>query len=303
MTSSRQPTPSALSTGRLAPLQLVSGSVLMGTIGAFAHFAGQPAFATTWWRCAVGVVLLIAWLGMRRRLAMLRLPRRAWPAAVGCAALTVAAWSLFFAAIPRLSLSVATVGFQLHTVWVLTLAAAWLGERSAPAAWAAAALAMVGVGLATGATADLGAPDALGIAMCLAGSVCTAGVTLIARAGGVAPVPLACWQCGLGALMLSWAPIAQPMPVPETWAWLLGLGAVPTALAYALLFSGTQSATAARSAVAQLAYPITAVLIDTTVFKTVLSPSQWLGLSLLGIAIVLPTAAAWPSGKDARNPA
>lgn len=272
------------------------GSALLGTIGVFVAGAGTDAVTTTWFRCAFGLMGLTVWVLARGRVREL-LPRRgALPWVIGAGLLMVAAWFLFFAAIARTSAGVAVVLFHLQPLWVLVLGAALLREAIGARQIASVAAAVFGLVLAAGVLEDSAGFGAmgnaargywLGIAACLIGALCTAGVTIIVRRLGDLPIgQLAWWQCAIGALALcAWPMQAGWPPLGLAWFWLAGLGLIHTGLAYALIYEGTARLAAGRVAVLQFIYPAVAILIDWSYFGQTLSAAQLAGIAVMTIAI------------------
>ena len=70
--------------------------------------------------------------------------------ALGAGVLIVLNWVLFFAAIPRVSIAIATVLFHIQPFFVIGLGAWWLGERVSRAQVIACVVALAGLVLATG---------------------------------------------------------------------------------------------------------------------------------------------------------
>ncbi len=116
---------------------LIAGGVLLGTIGVFVEEAGQHPLVTVWFRCAFGALALLAWcLGTGRGRELLLSGKARW---VACATgvLMVLNWALFFAAIPRTSIAVATVIFHIQPIWVIVFGALFLREAISPLQWLA----------------------------------------------------------------------------------------------------------------------------------------------------------------------
>lgn len=267
---------------------MVGGGVLLGTIGVFLERSGQDPLTAVWFRCAFGALALSLWMIAARRGRELRLAPRALLAAAAAGVLMIANWALFFAAIERTSIAVATVVFHVQPFWVMALGAVFLREPVGRRQWAAAAVALCGLALASGlALGDLAALDArfvAGLLMCLGGSLSYAVVTLIARS--VSPLALAWWQCAVGTLLLAWWPLVQGLPaVGPAWAWLAGLGVVHTGLAYVVLYAGMARLAAGRIALLQFVYPATAVLVDAIVYGRVLRVEQFAGVVLMAVAL------------------
>lgn len=278
-------------------LPFVLGSACLGTIGVFVHQAAVDPLTATWFRCAFGWLGLSAWIRLRGPWRMLRPDRADALRVLAASALMVLAWWLFFFAIARTSTGVAVVLFHLQPMWVLLLGRWWLREPVGRRRLVWVGIAMLGLMLATGVLEPIlanQAPDhrppgyLLGIAACLVGAACTAGVTLLAKdlrrmpSGG-----LAWWQCALGTLVLWVWPVQQGWPPwGAAWAWLAGLGWIHTAVAYTLLYAGMTRMTSGRIAVWQFAYPAVAILIDGLYFDQRLGLVQWVGMVLMVVAIV-----------------
>lgn len=275
---------------------MVAGGLLLGTLGVFVEEAAQDPLTTVWFRCAFGGAALLVYGIWSGRLGELRLPsRRAWGMVVLSAALMVFNWALFFAAIQRTSIGVATVVFHVQPLWVMGLGAWWFREKVRPVQWAAAMVALCGLALASG-LASPGALDSaevdgayvLGLLMCLGGSLSYAGVTLLAKASApaVTPFALAWWQCLVGVAALAWWPWVHGWPAGAApWAWLAGLGAIHTGLAYVVLYAGMARLPASRIAVLQFVYPAAAILVDWLVYGRALGAVQMVGVLLMGIAL------------------
>ncbi|OWQ47345.1 EamA family transporter [Roseateles noduli] len=284
---------------------MVGGGLLLGTIGVFVEEAGQDPATTVWFRCVFGLAALLLWGAVRGQLhELVRLRGRALGAVLIVGLLTVVNWGLFFAAIPRCSIAVSTVVFHVQPFWLMAMGALWLRERVTRAQWSAAAIALCGLVLATGIADEvfaaggtwtgltgsaMGQPGyALGVGMCLLGSVSYAAASFIAkleaeRAGSFA---LSAGQCVVGAVVLLPGPLMHGLPAfGASWGWLAGLGVLHTGLAYVVLYAGMARLGTGRIAVLQFVYPGTAVLVDWAVYGRALSVSQLVGVGLIGAAL------------------
>ncbi len=272
---------------------LVAGGMLLGTIGVFVQEAGQHPLLTVWFRCAFGALALLLWGLASGRSRELRLQRASWWVAAATGCLMILNWALFFAAIPRTSIAVATVVFHIQPIWVMVAGALLLREAVSPAQWLATLAALGGLTLTTGLFDDMNAARRVdsdyvaGLLMCLGGSLSYAAVTLIAKTEQqVSAFALAWWQCLVGVLVLAWVPFVYGLPTqPSAWAWLAGLGVLHTGLAYALVFAGMARLTLGRIAVLQFVYPLTAVLVDWAVYGRTLRPLQLAGVATMALAL------------------
>lgn len=273
---------------------LIAGGVLLGTLGVFVEEAGQHPLVTVWFRCAFGGLALVLWGWATGRLKELRLEGRGWWVACTTGGLMILNWALFFAAIPRTSIGVATLAFHIQPIWVMVFGALLLREAVSPAQWKATLVALCGLALTTGLFNDLqwttprrDGSYATGLLMCLGGSLSYAAVTLIAKTGKkVSSYALAVWQCGVGVVVMAWAPFVYGWPQEATaWGWLAGLGVLHTGLAYAILFAGMARLALGKIAVLQFVYPLTAVLVDWCVYGRTLGTVQLAGVTLMALAL------------------
>ncbi len=299
-----QATETAFARERSGMWLMVAGGLMLGTLGVFLEEAGQSPFTAVWFRCAFGLLALTAWFAATRRWRDLRLSGAARVAAVSAGVLAVVNWLLFFEAIERTSISVATVVVHVQPFLVMAFGAWWWKERVGRAQALAALAALVGLALASGwvdgALTGVGGSSSYvwGVALALLNSVGYAALTLIAnRARGVSPLALAWWHCAVGAVVLLWWPLTQGWPAAgPAWAWLAGLGVIHTGLAYVVLYAGVARLTAGRVAVLQFVYPASAVAVDWLVYGRALSANQLAGVLVMLVALVV---AGMPRARQA----
>lgn len=77
----------------------------------------------------------------------------------------------------------------------------------------------------------------------------------------------------------------------ELWALLL-LSLIPGLAALMIYYKGLSTTPASSATLAELAFPLTAILIGWSVFDTVPTVTQWVGIGLLSTTIVVMTRAA-----------
>ncbi len=275
---------------------MIAGGVLLGTVGVFVEEARQHPLVTVLFRCAFGALALLAWGLATGRMGELRVRVRSWPVVAATGVLMVLNWALFFAAIPLTSIGVATIVFHIQPVWIMLFGTLVLREAVAPRQVAAMLAALLGLVLTTGLlggdAAAWGPDHVSGLLMCLAGSLCYAAVTILAKTEKVVtPFALAWWQCAVGTVLLLWVPLVHGWPqAPSSWAWLAGLGVLHTGLAYAILFAGMARLTLGRIAVLQYVYPLTAIVLDWAVYGRALDVVQLAGVGLMAGALLVVKA-------------
>jgi drug/metabolite transporter (DMT)-like permease len=87
-------------------------------------------------------------------------------------------------------------------------------------------------------------------------------------------------------VVMAWAPFVYGWPQEASaWGWLAGLGVLHTGLAYAILFAGMARLALGKIAVLQFVYPLTAVLVDWSVYGRTLGTVQLAGVALMALAL------------------
>jgi drug/metabolite transporter (DMT)-like permease len=272
---------------------MVAGGAMLGTIGVFVQEANQHPMMTVWFRCVFGGLALYVWNLATGKRNELKLSGKRLMIAIATGCLMVLNWTMFFAAIPRTSIAVATVVFHIQPIWVIVFSAVFLSEPVSRSQWIATPVALLGLALTTGLLDDLNAMGQvgndylLGLILCMGGSLSYAGVTLLAKSRQVIPAfTLSFWQCAVGAVILAWVPFVFGLPhQSSTWAWLAGLGVIHTGFAYVVLFAGMARLTLGKIAVLQFVYPFAAVLFDWAIYGTTLSAIQFAGVFLMGFSV------------------
>jgi drug/metabolite transporter (DMT)-like permease len=283
---------------RLAAWRMALGGLILGTLGVFLLESGSDPASAAWFRCAFGLLALTLWAWVARRAPLWRLPAGTAVRVVVAATLVVLSWVVFFAAIQRLSVGLATVVFHVQPLCLMLAGAWWLGEPLPRARIAAALLALLGLSLATGLVGGAGAVvSMLGVGLCLVAVVgqTVVGVLLRARTP-VPPLALAWWQCAVGALALwPWVLVAGWPAWGPPWGWLAALGVVHTGLAYVLIYGGMARLSTSRTALLQFVYPGATLVCDALVYDRWLAPAQWVGVALMGLAL-------WWGGRPVKPP-
>jgi DME family drug/metabolite transporter len=287
---------SVLAGNRLSLLQLSVAGVLWGTTGVVVQVvAGQTglgALAIGFYRLVIGaVVLLVVGFGARRRILA---AFRAAPVATVVVGVGLAAYqALYFLAVRLGGVSVATV-VSLGLAPVLLSAWETFRSRQRPGAvtLSASVAAIVGLVLIGGATVEPGAAAAgLGLVAAVASGVVYAATTAVSRhtAQGVPPLVLTTLSCVIGTIALAplaaWEGLAfrvQAVPV----GLLVYAGAITTALAYALFYSGLRRTSGSVAVVVTLLEPLTAALLAVLLIGEPLGGATIVGGLLLMGAVV-----------------
>lgn len=268
-------------------VRFAAAGVLLGTIGLFLEEAGVDPLTAVWFRSAFGALALTAWLAATGRLGELRLARGERVPALSAGALMLASWALFFAAIERSSIALATVVVHVQPFWVMALGALVLGERVGTRQWQAAGVALCGLTLASGLAGSAAGVPGGGLLLALGSSLLYAGAALLARrARSVGALAMAWWQCAVGSVAFVGWPLVHGGPDGLAWGWLAALGVLHTGLAYVLWYGGVARLCAGRVAVLQFVYPGTAVLVDAFVYGRWLDRLQWVGVLLMVLGLV-----------------
>ncbi|MGW2747108.1 DMT family transporter [Streptomyces sp. NPDC001450] len=306
-------TASGLSVGRGLLYLIVTGAI-WGTVGAAASLVyrtgGMGPFALSFWRCAAGLVLLLASRLLRSRArpaapeALRRRAGKALATGVGLAVFQTA----YFAAVESTGLAVATVvTLGAGPVLIALGARLTLGERLGGGGVLAVTGAVAGLAVLTlGGSAASVRP--LGVLYALASAAGYCAMTLLTRwwgrdtgadasgttvgAFGVTALCLLPFALGEGLFPHTDHPV-------RLLVLLAYIASVPTALAYALYFAGAAVVRSATVSVIMLLEPVTAAVLAVVLLGEPLTAATVTGtLLLLGAVVGL----AFTEARDRREP-
>ncbi len=182
--------------------------------------------------------------------------------------------------------------------WALGLAGALLGERRAPGFWLWCALALVGAVLLTGAASLPSAHDlhwqqaACALAAAALWGAATVGGRLLSRS--LSPSVLAGARFALAVPVLAALALVTPPghllpPAPGFLSPALALLLIvllPDLLGMRLYYAGLRETPASVATLAELCYPLSALVIGVGVQHAIVGPGQWTGLALLLTAVL-----------------
>ncbi len=287
---------------------LVLAAVCWGTSGTLGvglrETSGLGLLAAGGYRLLVGGVLMLAFAAALRRV---RLPRTAsgWRRILALGLATSAFQAAFFSAIGFVGVAVATlVTIGSSPAMVLAVEAATGRQRLTGRLAASLALALVGLGMLAGSPpSGLSARDAaIGTALALTAGASFAAISLMgaspasdvddATGTGLAFV-------GGGVLVLTAAAVTGSVafvPTAESIVLLLGLGLLPSAVAYLAYFRGLRTQTGTVGAIVSLLEPTTATILATVVLGERLTIPALLGACLLVTAVALTALPGSTSG-------
>lgn len=309
---------SGLPVGRSLCYLIIAG-VAWGTAGAAASLLFEASdlgpLALSFWRCAGGLVLLIAALGLRpgRAVAVTESGRRRLLRIAGTGAGLTLFQTAYFAAVQATGLAVATVvTLGAGPVLIAVGARLTMGERLGLGGLAAVTGALTGLAvLVLG--GDAGTVRPAGIAFALLSAAGYAAITLLTRwlgrdGGGADPLATSAWAFAIAsAVLLPMAAGEGLVPRTEHTALVVTLlvyvAAIPTALAYALYFAGAALVRAATVSVIMLLEPVSAAAIAVFVLHERLTPATVAGTLLLLTAVVGLAVAETRGAANARREA
>lgn len=305
-----------LSVGRGLLFLIVAG-LAWGTAGAAGSLVHRVSdlgtFALSFWRCAGGLVLLLATLALRGRRSgpvVVEPRRRVLLRIVGSGIAFTIFQTAYFGAVLTTGLAVGTVvTLGAGPVFIALGARVLMGERLGTGGLLAVVGALAGLGVLTLGGGG-GTVHPAGVALGVLSAAGYAVMTLLTRwlgRGGDRSDSLAttAWACGIGVVMLLPFAVYEGLlphtPEPSQVVWLLlYIAAVPTALAYALYFAGAAVVRAATVSVIMLLEPVSAAIIAVLVLHERLTFATVAGTLLL-LAAVLGLAVAETRGAAARR--
>jgi DME family drug/metabolite transporter len=296
-------------------LYLIVAGAAWGTAGAAASLVYRTSdmgpVALSFWRCAAGLVLLVAArLPRRRARTAAREPlgrrmRRAGVTGVGLAVFQTA----YFAAVEATGLAVATVvTLGAGPVLIALGARLTLGERLGRGGIAAVAGALAGLGVLVLGGGDT-AVRPVGVLLALLSAAGYSAMTLVTRRwgrdGGADAAATSVGAFAVTSLCLLPFALAEGLlphtAEPARLVWLLVyIAAVPTALAYGLYFAGAAVVRSATVSVIMLLEPVSAAVLAVVLLGEHLTAATLAGTLLL-LASVTGLAVAEARGARTRG--
>ncbi len=289
----------SLSVGR-GLLYLIVAGVAWGTAGAAALLVFEASelrpIALSFWRCAGGLVLLLA-VGMFRRRDRVR--TRVRPGRMIALGVALAAFqTAYFAAVSVTGLAVGTVvTLGAGPVLIALGARVLLGERLGAGGVLAVAGALAGLVVLVFGGGEGGAGEVrpLGVLLAVASAAGYAVMTLLTRwwgrdgSGGDTHTTTV-WTFGVSSLcLLPFAAAEGLMPgtaqLGQVFGLMLYVAAVPTALAYALYFAGAAAVRSATVSVIMLLEPVSAAILAVLAFGERLTAATVVGTLLMLLAL------------------
>jgi len=215
-----------------------------------------------------------------------------------CAALGIcmaAFQACYFSAVTMTGIAIAALIAICSAPLIIAVVAAFaLGERVTPRVALALGLGVAGTALlivGPRTAADLSPRFVAGVALAFGAALAYALYVVFTKAAlaRLAPLPLAGVNFTVAALVLAPA-LAAPgvgQQIVLGWPWLLYLGAVTTAGAYAIYTIGLRDVTASVAGIASLMEPLTATLLGVFLFGEHLGTAGVVGALLLFSALGL----------------
>jgi drug/metabolite transporter, DME family len=240
---------------------------------------------------AAALLMVIAWWAV----GSLRIDPAVRGRCVAMGVCMAAFQATYFSAVTLTGIAIAAlIAICCAPLLIAGLAAAMLGERiTARVGWALglgiAGTALLIVGPRT--AADVSGRFVAGVALALGASLAYALYVVLAKAAlaRTSPLPMAAVNFAVAALVL--APILATADVGRQlvlgWPWMLYLGAVTTAGAYAIYTLGLRHVSASSAGIVALVEPLTATLLGVFLFGERLGVAGVVGAVLLFAALGL----------------
>ncbi len=272
-------------------------SVLWGTGNVFAKslyaVAETNAFSVAFLRMGISVpaLLLVCWLSLGQRMWVFH--AQDLPLMLGTGTLVALYQVSFYASLPRIAVSIATV-LALCSAPVIVAVLSLLITRERPTKPTLLALlcALLGTVLLVNLQADDIQTDLLGAGLALLAGFLYALNILVSRSLGARaqahPLQTALVGFVFGAVILFVIALNTGLVLtyPVTgWLRLAYLGLVPTAIGYGIYYWGMRTTTAAAASIATLLEPLTSALIAVIWLNEPLSPQALIGAALLMTAM------------------
>lgn len=204
-------------------------------------------------------------------------------------------FSLIFAGQTYVTSGMASVLNATTPLFTVLVLAAFGDERLSARRIAGVTMGVLGVLLLRGASAADSAEQTVGILLCLGGALSYGFAGLWGRRmlAGVPPITSTTCQLIVSALAMAVIagvverPWTLPMPSHLTWAALVALAVLSTALAYIVFFRILDRSGPTNAALVTLLIPVTAILLGVAVLGEPLTAQEILGALVIGSALLV----------------
>ena len=281
-------------------LKIMLAAMCWGTGGAIAqsvyNHAATNAISVAFFRMglAVPVLLLLSWRTLGPRLFQLH-KRDLLPMFIA-GTLVALYQALYFAAIPRIGIAIATL-IPLCSAPVIVAVLSAILNRAWPQRVVLISLiiAIAGTVLLVQVQPSAEHNDVLGGVLLSLGSGLLYAINVLiggklGRSSQVHPLQTVTFGFAFGALVLLGIGLATGFVIQypiEGWIGLIGLGLGPSAAGYALFYAGLRHTSSTVASIATLLEPLTATLLAVWLYHEPLSERAVLGGVLLVVAMVL----------------
>ena len=274
---------------------------LSGGIGGILIAEGWDAFVVSFYRGAIGLLFVLAWLALRPQGSGLG-SRRLWFWSA-IAGLGVAGnFALYFVSIAQGSVVVAAMLMYCAPVFVYLVSFALKLEQPTPVKWAAIVIVMLGIALLTRIyDTDTAGVTALGLAAGLLSGLSYAvfifGFKYAAPHGS--PQAILVIAFALLAVILIWPGDADQTTTAlstSSWPLFAAIGVLGAGLSFILYIVGLRHTAPAVASIVAMVEPVTASLFGVVVLNESLT-----GLQMLGITLILVTVTAVSADSSDRS--
>lgn len=262
---------------------------ISGGIGGILLAHGWDASVVSFYRGAIGLMIVLSWLAVQRRGSGLA-DRRIWLWSVVAGLGVAGNFAFYFLSIAEGTVAVAATLMYCAPVFVYLVSFALKLERSTAFKWGAIIMVMLGIVLLTR-VYDSGASDItpLGVGAGLLAGLCYAAFIFgfkYASAHGSPPVILTIAFATLAAVLIWPADLSQiraALAAPD-WYLFIALGVLGGGLSFLLYVVGLHQVAPGVASVVAMIEPVTASL-----FGVVVLDEQLVALQLLGMGLILVT--------------
>lgn len=274
---------------------------LSGGIGGILIAEGWEALVVSFYRGAIGLLFVLAWLALRPQGNGLG-SRRLWFWSAVAGLGVAGNFAFYFVSIAQGSVVVAAMLMYCAPVFVYLVSFALKLEQPTPLKWAAIVIVMLGIALLTRIydidTAGVTVPGlAAGLLSGLSYAVFIFGFKYAAPHGS--PQAILVIAFTLLTILLVWPGDAEQTTTAlstSSWPLFAAIGVLGAGLSFILYIVGLRHTAPAVASIVAMVEPVTASLFGVVVLNESLS-----GLQMLGITLILLTVTAVSADSNARS--
>jgi|Deesub1362B_J571_1020462.scaffolds.fasta_scaffold00391_27 drug/metabolite transporter (DMT)-like permease len=264
---------------------LIIASILMGSLAIFVRNNPLHPLQIVFFRTFIGFLFLSIPVILSKERFEIKMPGKV----IAIIVVNLLTITTYIAAIQQIEVATAALLLYMAPIYVLPVAY-FLGEKISKTTWVSLPVGLAGLFLMLTPYGELSS----GIALGLMSGICYAAMFFLMKniRSYMSSLHITFIFLGANALIVSPSLVLIPLESVSLW-WLLGLGLIPTAIAFTLFYYGLKYCRVEQAPLFALVEPVSAAIFGYVFFSEILAVKQIAG----GVMILISVLLAWEGRK------